>query len=170
MFKLVWHCAVTPEQACRLATNTHIQLHSCTDHRLKHTHTHLSVWVCWFGVSDRVRGISLITWDEEVERYGQHVKDGPPLSWSSPPRPIILFPKFLQLGRADVGSVHRSLTVITFIAEGKGRSGKNRGTGSAEFLKNPSQRKLREALEDVSTLWALVSVSCAVWTFVVFLR
>lgn len=123
-----------------------------------HTHTHLSVWVCWFGVSDRVWGISLITWDEEVERYGQHVKDGLPLSWSSPPRPILLFPKFLQLGRADVGSVHRSPTVITFITEGRDRTGKDRGTGSAEFLKNLSQMKLHGALEVVSTLWAPVSV------------
>ena len=82
-------------------------------HRLqtekKHTHTHilfthLSVWVCWLWVSDRVRGISLITWDEEVEREGQqHVKDGPPLSWSSPTRPILLFPKLLPIKRCWCG-------------------------------------------------------------------
>lgn len=41
---------------------------------------------------------------EEEERVGQHVKDRPPISWSHPRRLLLLFPKFLQLGSADVGS------------------------------------------------------------------
>lgn len=143
-------------------------MHRLQTETLTHTHSPQCIWVCWFGVSDRVRGISLITWDEEVERYGQHVKDGPTLSWSSPSRPILLFPKFLQLGSADVGSVHRSPTVIAFITERKGRTRKNQGTGSAEFLKNPSQMKLSQSSGGrFNSPSPRFSLSCAVWTFVV---
>lgn len=139
-------CFVFLKHTCR-GTNAHISEYSFTDNRLKDALT--SVCVCWFRGSDRVRGISLITWDEEAERFGQHVKDGPPISWSSAPRTMLLFLHFFPITECWCGINAR----IAYSHHIHCRTEKNQGTGSAEFLKNPSQTKTPEV---VSTLWALV--------------
>lgn len=153
-----WRCFVIFKHT-RRGTNAHISEYSSTDNRLKDALT--SVYVCWFRGSDRVRGISLITWDEEAERFGQHVKDGPPISWSSAPRTMLLFLHFVPITECWCG-INAQIAYSHHI---HCRTEKNQGTGSAEFLKNPSKTKTPEV---VSTLWALVFTStCAAWTFVV---
>lgn len=123
-------------------------------HRNKHTHqptlmqrlhteTLTSVCVCWFRGSDRVRGISLITWDAEAKRYGQHVKDGRLLSWSSPSGIMLLFLNFFPVTECWCG-INAQISHSHHV---QWRTEKNPGTGSAEFLKNPSQTKLQRSFQ-----------------------
>lgn len=131
--------------------------HAGTGYRLLLT----SVYGRWFRGSDRVRGISLITWDEKAKRYSQHEKDGQPLSWSSP-RTLLLFLNFFPIMECWCEISNQISSYST--AEPRRTEGPDQQNSFWNIL---HKQRSRGQFDSLSPYF---SWGCAVWSFVVLSR